>query len=75
MKKKILLKTGFILLLLLYGFLYIRDPLDKNFDIGLIALIFSIFFLIIQVVSRKKEIREIIYLFLAIGFICAYFLT
>jgi intracellular septation protein A len=68
-------RIGIVFLVGGQTYCYIWNPLHKEFNLGLIALIFSLILLISGVVFRKRKVRRMLADLIELaGFIIAYFI-
>ncbi len=74
-KRLIISVPVLILVGILYLYIYVGDPLEKEFDKGLMAVILAVCLLITTLCFSKREfIRQIIAIILVLIFIGIYFL-
>ncbi len=74
--KRLIISVPILILVgILYLYIYVGDPLEKEFDKGLMAVILAVCFLITNLCSSKQEfIRQVISIILVLIFIGIYFL-
>lgn len=73
-KRLIISWPVFILIILLYFYIYRRNPLDNEFDFGLINIILLILVLVINSLTKHEFIRHIVTIIFVLIFIGIYFL-
>ena len=73
-KTKILLWVLAILLLAIYIYVYVSNPLHKDYNIGIFGLIYALSISVIQLLFRKNKFRkEIAFLISPILLLAIYF--
>lgn len=73
-KIKIVLWGLIIVLFALYAYVYIANPLQKEFNLGLVGLIFSIVVIFLWIFLRNKKLRHEKTIIIAMALLIFYYL-
>jgi len=59
----------------IYAYVYVGNPLQKEFDLGLIGLIYSILFCLLWILFRKNRFKKEIALLASSGLLIIFYLV
>ena len=74
-KTKVILWILIIVLFAIYAYVYVGNPLKKEFDLGLMGLIFSIIFCLLWILFRKNRLTKEIALLASCGLLIVFYLV
>jgi hypothetical protein len=74
-KTRVILWVAVIVLFAIYAYVYVGNPLQKEFDLGLIGLIYSILFCLLWILFRKNRFKKEIALLASSGLLTIFYLV
>ena len=74
-KTRVILWVAVIVLFAIYAYVYVGNPLQKEFDLGLIGLIYSILFCLLWILFRKNRFKKEIALLASSGLLIIFYLV